>query len=311
MDLTKSARRWVLRVLPYDRSDANLLAYLNSLDARALLILYRNWMRRLIKPQPRSVRKSNAFQQNPIVAERSGALSTIVRDIEIGKDLTKYLSRDVKVGTQTPGKHRGRRRDLDLMLNDWGIHHLHISTQLEEDGFVERGGPLLFAVFKPSTAYVIDVMQHRNWTRDHVLHVIAKEWPNEGLVYEIKSQVLPVMGVAHNYTDRERATLRKKHINAGFEVGGKVFMPAGGLSSAGTAIEAVVAVDKLLADLTVFENAVTMNPEQLKVFFESQGIEFPDEPNLEFAVTEEGYGVTETKTNTFFNLTDLIARSSL
>src|SRR2546427_6344314 len=131
MDLAESARQWVLRFLPYDRSDASLVAYLNGLDARGLLILYRNWMRRLIKPQPRHVRKSTAFQQNPIAAERSADLPTIVRDIETGNDLRKYLSRDVKIGAQIPGRRRGRRRDLDLMLNDWGIHHLHVSTQLE------------------------------------------------------------------------------------------------------------------------------------------------------------------------------------
>src|SRR5689334_11047256 len=33
----------------------------------------------------------------------------------------------------------------DPLLNDWGLHHLHLGEVLDGTGFVERTGPLLFA----------------------------------------------------------------------------------------------------------------------------------------------------------------------
>src|SRR5208283_2811230 len=131
-------------------------------------------MNRLVKPQPRTVLKSTAFQQNLVTAQRASDLAQIIDDIEQGRDLTKYLSRGVaRAVAQVPGQ--SPRRDLDLMLNDWGVYHLHISSIVEADGFVKRDGPLLFASFKPHGAYLIDIMAHDDWTRRHILEVLACE----------------------------------------------------------------------------------------------------------------------------------------
>src|ERR1019366_10197639 len=105
--------QWVLQNLPYDRGDASLVAYLNGLDAHDLLVVYHNWMSRLVKPQPRTVHKSKAFQQNPLTTQRASDLAQIIGDIEQGRDLKKYLSRDiVRAVAQVPGKPFGKRRDL-------------------------------------------------------------------------------------------------------------------------------------------------------------------------------------------------------
>ncbi len=44
-----------------------------------------------------------------------------------------------------------RRSDLVLLMAEWGIHHLHLSTVMEADGFVRRTKDLLFAFFSPTT----------------------------------------------------------------------------------------------------------------------------------------------------------------
>ena len=172
MNLKENARQWVLNYLTYDRADADLAAHLSALNARDLLIVYYNWMSRQVKPQPRHVRKSKTFEQNPLVTARASDLAQIIGEIERGNDLKRYLSRGVDIAACVPGK---KRRDLDLMLNDWGVHHLHISTQLDPDGYVKRDGPLLFAIFRPLAAYLIDLMSHKDWTRGHVLDVLATE----------------------------------------------------------------------------------------------------------------------------------------
>jgi hypothetical protein len=115
-------------------------------------------------------------------------------------------------------KNLNKQRHLDLMLNDWGVHHLHISTQIDPDGFVNRSKqkqadePLLFAFFQQQTAYLIEIMKHGDWTRDHVLEVLATEWPDEGVIYEVKG----ILGGARSNTDEERAKLRAAGLSAPF-----------------------------------------------------------------------------------------------
>jgi hypothetical protein len=47
------------------------------------------------------------------------------------------------------------------MLNDWGIHHLHLGTKISKNtGFVERTGPLLFVKFEKNVAYFIGVKRY-------------------------------------------------------------------------------------------------------------------------------------------------------
>ncbi len=240
------------------------------------------------------------------MSQRARDFAALIDDIEKGRDLRKYLSRGVEIAAEVPGVALGRRRDLDLMLNDWGVHHLHISMQVEADGYVKRDDPLLFAIFRPKAAYLIDVMGHGDWTRDHLVEVLADEWPDEGIIHQIKgSKGLQVVGLARKYTEEERARLRKKGINVLLEVGGKVFVPAGGMSTAGTTIQATRAADKLLRDLTMFEEAFQKHPERLKTIFESNGVAFPEKPEFEFMIGEDGYGVIETKTGAFINLIPL------
>jgi hypothetical protein len=158
VNLTESPRQWVLKNLPYNRNDPTVDAVLQAKDLRGLLVLYLNWRERLITAAPRQVLRSPAFDANPIVHERSAAIAQIVDDIEQGRDLTRYLSRGVTIGFDLPQvqatKNLNKQRHLDLMLNDWGVHHLHISTEIDPDGFVNRGKqketdePLLFAVFR-------------------------------------------------------------------------------------------------------------------------------------------------------------------
>ncbi len=183
MSLVESTREWVLTNLPYDRGDAALVAYLAGLDAHGLLVVYHTWISRLVKPQPRAVHKSMAFQRNLLATQRASDLAQIIADIEHGRNLKKYLSRDIdRAPAKAPGP--GCRSDLDLLLNNWGVHHLHTSSIVEPDGFVKRDGPLLFVSFTSRAAYVIDIMMHGDWNRVHVLEVLASEWPHEGVIHD-------------------------------------------------------------------------------------------------------------------------------
>jgi hypothetical protein len=297
VNLVESTRQWVLTNLPYDRGDAALVAYLAGLDAHELLVRYHNWNNRLVKPQPRAVHKSKAFQRNLLATQRADDLAQIIADIEYGRDLKKYLSRDIdRAPAKVPGARH--RPDLDLLLNYWGVHHLHISSIVEPDGFVKRDRPLLFVSFTSHASYVIDIMMHGDWTRDHVLEVLASEWPHEGVIHEIKGA-----STASQITEDQRANLRKNGYNAAFTFGGKDFMPGSGVMSDRTTMMAWAWAWHVVGKVTALEQALATNPRCLAPVFARHGLEFPGEPEFEFAVREgDEAGVLETKSNTWMNL---------
>lgn len=59
--------------------------------------------------------------------------------MSVAQPLTPHLSRAVKVAHEPNGAAAklNRRKDRDLLVADWGLHHLHLSTAIEADGFVE------------------------------------------------------------------------------------------------------------------------------------------------------------------------------
>ncbi len=285
MSLVESTREWVLTNLPYDRGDAALVAYLAGLDAHGLLVVYHNWISRLVKPQPRAVHKSMAFQRNLLATQRASDLAQIIADIEHGRNLKKYLSRDIdRAPAKAPGP--GCRSDLDLLLNNWGVHHLHTSSIVEPDGFVKRDGPLLFVSFTSRAAYVIDIMMHGDWNRVHVLEVLASEWPHEGVIHEINGAPS-----ASQITEVQRANLRKNGYNAAFTFGDKVFTPASIMMSGGTTMRAWAWARHVLGKIAELEQALATNPRCLAQDFQRHGLAFPDTPEFEFAITEDGAGV--------------------
>jgi hypothetical protein len=288
MSLAESARKWVLANLPYDQGDPNIVAALDAMSPRHLLVLYLNWRDRLIAAQPRRVLKSGAFDQNEIVRQRALVIWQIIDDIENGRDLTKYLSRRIKSGFELPPKpgikKLSRLKHLDLLLNDWGIHHLHISTTIEADGFVERDGPLLFAIFKPHQAYFIDAMGHEDFADDRLIRIVSDAWPNEGLVSEVKG----IVGGLKPYRKEDRAALRSAGLFSFIQIDGRVFWSSmGGISSAGTSAKASVMSGRILRTLKQFEDQVQSNPAEIVETMRRHGVDLGGKPNFEFAFFSE------------------------
>lgn len=183
------------------------------------------------------------------------------------------------------------------MLNDWGVHHLHISTQIDPDGFVNRSKqkpadePLLFAVFRKQTAYLIDIMKHGDWARDHVLEVLATEWPDEGVIYEVKG----ILDGPKSYTDEERANLRAAGLSAPFvKINGRFLAPAGGISAAGTSIKVLISSGRIMRTLALFEEQIRAGSTPIIETIRQHGGHPTNAPEFEFTFFQEGFGVIET-----------------
>jgi hypothetical protein len=301
MNFEEDIRQHVLAHLPHAPGEKVTLASKRAVD---LLIIYVNWLRRLVPARPRRVHRSKALIANQFAPAHHAGLDQLVAKIETGVNITPHLSRGILEGfkPQDPAKPKAlpRRRDLDLLLNDWGVHHLHLSTKLDKDGFVDRkrkrSDPpklLLFAVFRSDDAYLIDLMQHGDWTRAHLLEVMVKEWPDAGLVSELKG-LLP--GTTP-MSDDDRKVMRNVGMGAPLEMDGKVYAPIGYLTLAGTSIQTTMEVDRVLASLKWFQDRLSDNPAYIADLLRQHGLPVPSQLDLHFVFFDTGgYGVIETQT---------------
>jgi hypothetical protein len=304
MSLIESVAEWVLGVLPYDRSDPDVVAALKSKHPGELLVLFYNWRTRLIPAHPRHVARSDAFDKNPIVAQRRDVIAAIIRDIEQGNDLTRYLSRRVLTGFELPPssarKRLNRRPHLDLLLNEWRIHHLHLTTTVEADGFVERDDPLLFAMFMPSEAYLLDIATHDSFADDQLVKIAVSNWPSDQLFLEMKG----ILGLRSGgrYSSEDRKQLRGAGIASFVQIGDRVFSPPGGISTAGTSSQASIWTNHVLRTLNNFEEQVKKDPSVITGLIRKHGGQPSERPEFEFAVLPTGFGVIEKQSRAFINL---------
>jgi hypothetical protein len=300
MALADTVADWVIKALPHDGSEAAVVAALRRKHPGELLALYFNRQSRMIPPQRRTVMRSKEFDQNPVVAQRSVAIAQIISDIERGNELTKYLSRRVRTGFALPKnpkkKELNKLQHLDPLLNDWRIYHLHLSTTVESDGFVERDDPLLFAMFRPDTAYLLDVATHGAFADDRLVQIAIENWPEDQLFLEIKGIIGLQRG--HPYTRDERKKLPSARLASFIQVGTRVFSPPGGISTAGTSSQASIWSIRIMRALRKFEEHVLADPSPVIAFIREHGASPSDPPEFEFALFENGFGVIE-KTSGF------------
>ena len=131
-------------------------------DDRKLISYYLGINRRAISFTPRSVHRSTSFSCPP---KHAAVLADIERQIIAGGDLSIYLSTDIR-----------QLKNTDYMLNEWGIHHLHLGNVTENEGknrgFVKRTHFLLFCHVTDSDAYFIGVFDHDSFSSQKVMQIM-------------------------------------------------------------------------------------------------------------------------------------------
>lgn len=295
MDLYDDIRQHVLKELPHRPEDH---AELEAKRVDELLILYLNWRSRYVTPRPRKVHRSKALDANALATDPTyqPGIERITYLIETGGDLGPHLSRGVKYGYEGSGPLR--EAHLDPMLNDWGVHHLHMNIEMDTDGFVKRPRTepqwnyLLFAAFRPDDAYLIDIMEHGDWVRDHVMQVVMDEWPDAGILMHF-----PGITLGNIPTEEERAKLRKAGLITGYNSPTGAFLPASLLSSAGTSMKRTGEADEILKRVRWFME-LAEKPEEMVQVLAAQGYTLPPDPDLHFVYSDDdgAYGIVDAKT---------------
>lgn len=220
---------------------------------------------RRIPGRPRTVHRSRELQARAqlLSAPIQRGLAVVESELETGVDLTARLSRQLR-----------RIRFNDLMLNDWGLQHLHLDDINRANGTSE----VLILLVRADDAYLIDVRHHGHWADQDLVEIVHTNWPAAIAGYRQPH----ALRLAHRLTDDERRTLRQKSGNAPIQTSdGTVYMAiGGGIVGTGANIRAVMWGDWLLRQTqavsdyldehgqwleALIANAVNAHPERMRV----------------------------------------------
>ncbi|WP_298285228.1 hypothetical protein [Acidocella sp.] len=129
MNFEQNVRDEVLAWLPFNKTDQTLAAELNAMTTGDLLVRFYHWLGRLIHPHPRTVFLSHDYRFKVLPVKEQVLLEKIREKLELGIEVNAHLSRGVMHGvTKSPPPTQkinySRRQDLDLLINDWGIHRV-------------------------------------------------------------------------------------------------------------------------------------------------------------------------------------------
>jgi hypothetical protein len=264
-----------LEQLIYDDTLAQLApdpsGELAAMSLANLLIIYFNWRLRFIPVRLRRAHLSAELRSSPKYLQHQASLNTIVAKIEAGDDLNPHLSDRVKVAYEpatTRAQKQQWRKDLDLLLSEWHLHHLHLGTAIRADGFTARTTDLLFANFQEDDAYLIAILDHQGWTKMDLVTTSVHNWPSAGIFKAIRGPIALAQPVA----DTDRVRLRNAGVTTMLEVDGTIYFPAG-QSTAGTPIAATMHSNSAMHALRELREMLRDRPDELAETARSTGFD--------------------------------------
>lgn len=189
---------------------------------------------------------------------RSAELNTKVLNVRIQKGLAD-LQRNAQRGESLLPRLHDKIVDpdyRDLLLNDWGIHHFHLGTELRSDGFVNRTDEVAFAILEPGeqNLYLLDVETHEvGFAKQELLHIVESNWPH--LLDPVTIQAL---GVSQAFSNEDISRLRRAGVTVLIETPeGRVLAPlGGGLTMAKTSLRDGMSLDWAKRTLRQLEDAL-------------------------------------------------------
>lgn len=200
-------------------------------------------------PRPRRVHKSREFYCPG--AHRRG-LKKLLDCLCTGQDLQPYFSKDVY-----------NLDFVDDMFNDWGVLHLHLGDRPypKDPRFIDRTGPLLFLYLSDSDAYLINIYNHGDWSRESILQTVLNNWPHLLRPYVIQGAT----GVVQPLTDKQRTEARKAGMATFIELRAAdgtpvVLVPPGlGMTTSRDPVQDVRTYGKIVDDIRALERYIRAN----------------------------------------------------
>lgn len=230
---------------------------------------YCSYSYRLLEKRPRIIHKADTFACPDEVKQ---GLEWFEEKIRNGESLNPHLNSATK------------KDKLDGLLYDWGIHHFHLGEECAAPGFVKRTGYVLFAMVKPDEVYFIDIRDHVGWSDKTLLEIVLKNWPQLLSPFRMEG-VKP----EYNASEKDIADLRKFGVNTIIELsdGNSYISMGGGITSAGTSMEAVGSYMELMRLVSRIEDEISANASKLVKNVMPKGRPFRDKNNFVFKCKRE------------------------
>ncbi len=307
MKLLETVRPELIKVLPTQNRDMQASAELQTMGIGKLVTLFLNWRDRQVYSRPRKVLKSAEILASIEYEREELRCRRLFAKIASGQDLTLHLSRRTRIAylSQAERKKNKQRPDLDLLLNEWGIHHLHLSEADPATGFAKDDNILLFIVFKNDAAHALSLMPHGEWMNEDLVSVAVHNWPEKGLFHKLVG-ALPEQALL----PKERSTLRRRHINYFCSVDGQSYMSdTGGLSSNGTSSRSVIQMMALQRCCNLYDEQPDLLSKQMKEEANKIGVFWPSRPVFRCilinGVERLGFGIIEEKSGVAVGISGL------
>lgn len=221
------------------------------LPDRDALVRFFVLQHRLLPPGPYEVEMSEeavlsfALAREPLRVGILGLLSSAKR----GASLWHYQSRRLIQG-RFPPKMKPQDPEHDMLLNDWGIHHLHLGTKFDADGFAERTDTLAFVTIRDRTMFVIDFRPHSSsWSCIELLGITDRKWPR------LLSVINGVLPSKEPWSEKRHQELRSAGLYSPVELNGRMVMPSGSAyATSGHSTSAIMRMDLTLQRLLQMED---------------------------------------------------------
>ncbi len=229
---------------------------------------------RYINPQPREVHKSSRFPIDGLPGDVQEALSFIETRFAIGADVNPYLSKGTINNDVANPKRQNR---TDGLWADWGIHHLHLTTEPLAEGqrFSKRCSWLLFVKVYDDAVAFIDVRDHNEellWTQYDLLTTFISSWPDQAEPFRITMMELE----PREQTPETLRMLRSAGVMVPIEHEGNFYFgPGGGITTAATSSKVSIACMEILADARRIATWLEIPNNALRTMLRSRGVENP------------------------------------
>ncbi len=236
-----------------------------------VLLAYFNHKHRSIEPRPRRVHLAKSYAcPRPL-----RPLVRVLREkIESGVALRPHQSESVL-----------KLKFHDYLLNDWGIHHLHLGGAPGRFGFVTRTGPILYAMFRSNDAYLIAVDGHGRWGHQSLIRAVDASWPE-------LLEPFTISGISGTRQRPMRSSDTVAARSAGVQPvtildrGRALAGVGGGITTAKVAYAVVVAGDRFVEKMLELERRALARRGSLRALASSRSLPMPATLRLEFIDAE-------------------------
>ena len=278
-----------LRVELINKIESMGIKYDKDDDTYHILLNYLNVINRMIYKVPRIVFISDEInkkiEDKIIPSKYIEALKLFYDKFRSGDDMNPYLSRRIYKSKLSKSKmsYKGKE-SRDLLLYDWGIHHLHLTTEEVKVGkkTSTRSEYLLFVKVKPNAIYFIDVLKHdtREFANKNLIRIIDRNWPKL-----LEDKILSDIEIYDEFNEKDIIKFRQMGNLVPYNIDGKTYiLIGGGITSNSINNTYVTIADDIFNTLNKIEEYINESKaELLKSVVSSE--EFNHVNNLDYELT--------------------------